>query len=100
MKIEVMSSKQDLIDNLKKAAKYSGVVQLKQLAEYIQQELTLDNLKDGLRVSSYEIKIAESKYQVVKYTKQFDSTKNVWQQISEEVIEEIEMNQVTQIKMA
>ena len=45
MKIEKMCSKQDVVQNLKKAAKYSQVEHLGQLAEYIQQEIDLDNLK-------------------------------------------------------
>lgn len=97
MKIEKMCSKQDIVQSLKKAATYSKLEHLRKLAEYIQQELELDNLKENLIIESYELKYAKGGYQIVKIKSQYDSEKNIWKSISEEIIEKIDIEAVEKI---
>lgn len=97
MKIEKMCSKQDIVQTLKKAASYSRLEHLRKLAEYIQQELELDNLKENLIIESYELKYAKGGYQIVKIKSQYDSEKNAWQTISEQIIEQIDIEAVEKI---
>ena len=89
MKIEKMCSKQDVVTNLKKAAKYSQVEHLGQLAEYIQQEIELDNLKSTVTLYHYEVKLIKNGYQLVKLKTRYDEDANVWMKEEEEVIETI-----------
>ena len=97
MKIEKMWSKQDIVSNLKKAAKLSGMEHLKQLAEYIQQELELVNLKDTLTIEHYEIKLQDGKYQLLLKQSVYDSEKNIWEVTSSKIIEEIPLEAVEKI---
>ncbi len=92
MKIEKMCSKQDVVQNLKKAAKYSQVEHLGQLAEYIQQEIELDNLKSTVTLYHYEVKLAKEGYQLVKLKTRYDEEANRWLKVEEEVIETISFN--------
>lgn len=89
MKIEKMCSKQDVVQNLKKAAKYSQVEHLGQLAEYIQQEIELDNLKSTVSLCHYEVKVTKGGYQLVKLKTTYDEAENRWLKEEEEVIETI-----------
>lgn len=99
MKIEKMCSKQDVVTSLKKAANYSKLEHLKKLAEYIQQEIELDNLKDNMELSSYEIKVGNGKYQIVKVDTRYSSEKNNWEQIGEKVVYEIPLSEIEAIQL-
>lgn len=99
MKIEKMCSKQDIVSNLKKAANYSKLEHLKKLAEYIQQEIELDNLKEYLQIASYEVKVANGHYQVVRVVSQYSSIKNNWEQVEEEVIHEVTLQEIEAIQL-
>lgn len=97
MKIEKMCSKQDLISNLKKAAGYSKIEHLKKLAEYIQIEIDLPNLKEQLLIKNYEIEIKNGKYYIVEQESKFDSEKNVWETLEKNIIAEIPIEEVEKI---
>lgn len=97
MKIEKMCSKQDLVSNLKRAAAYSKLTHLKQLAEYIQQELELDNLKEGITIEHYEIKLAKQGYEIHRLTSNYDSEKNIWNTLKDETVEQIKIEDVEKI---
>ena len=94
MKIEKMCSKQDLVSNLKRAAAYSKLAHLKQLAEYIQQEIELDNLKEGITIEHYEIKLSKEGYEIHKLTSSYDSEKNIWNTVKDEPVEQIKIEDV------
>lgn len=97
MKIEKMCSKQDLISNLKKAASYSKIEHLKKLAEYIQIEIDLPNLKEQLLIKNYEIEIKNGKYYIVEQQSKFDSEKNIWETLEKNIIAEIPIEEVEKI---
>ena len=97
MKVEMICSKQDLVDALRKASKYSKMEHLNKLAEYVQQEFDLDNLKDGVTIRHYDVVFREGRYCIVLKRSQYDSTKNKWNVLEEEVIEEINMNTLNDI---
>ena len=99
MKIEKMCSKQDVVTSLKKAANYSKLEHLKKLAEYIQQEIELDNLKDNMEISSYEIKVGNGNYQVVKIISRYSSEKNNWEQLEEKVVCEVQLKEIEAIQL-
>ena len=99
MKIEKMCSKQDIVTNLKRAASYSKLEHLKKLAEYIQQEFELDNLKENIEIESYEIKIGHGKYQIVKIKSRYSSQKNAWEQLEEKIVHEIAISEIEAIQL-
>lgn len=99
MKIEKMCSKQDIVTNLKRAASYSKLEHLKKLAEYIQQEFELDNLKENIEIESYEIKIGNGKYQIVKIKSKYSSEKNTWEQLEEKIVHEIAISEIEAIQL-
>lgn len=99
MKIEKIASKSDLIHNLKKAAQLSNIHQLELLGEYIRQEKDLKNLKDGLIIQEYEVKLAPGAYQIVVIESQFDSTKNIWEILSSTVVEEITFEELKVLEL-
>lgn len=94
MKIEKMCTKADVLTNLRKAGNYSKLVHLNKLAEYIQREIELDDLRDALIISSYEIKVGNGKYQVCKIKSQYSSDLNAWEQIEEEKLFEISIGDI------
>ena len=94
MKIEKIASKNDLISNLKKAAQLSNIHQLELLGEYIRQEKDLKNLKDGLILQEYEVKLVTGAYQILMIETQFNSTKNTWETLSSTVVEEISFEEL------
>lgn len=97
MKIEKMCSKQDIVSTLKKSATYSNLEHLRKLAEYIQQELELENLKENIIIEHYEIKYSKGQYQLVKMKSQFDSEKNKWNCIKTEIVESIDIDVIENI---
>lgn len=97
MKVEMICSKQDLVDALRKASKYSKMEHLNKLAEYVQQEFDLDNLKDGMTIRHYDVVFREGCYCIVLKRSQYSSTENKWTVLEEEVIEKIEGNSLDKI---
>lgn len=98
MKIEKMCDKQDLITNLKKAANYSRLEHLKKLAEYIQKKIVLDDLKENIEIESYEIQVGNGKYQIIKIKNKYDSKKNMWEVIEQQIIYEISLSEIESVK--
>lgn len=97
MKIEKMCSKQDIVQTLKKTATYSKMEHLKKLAEYIQAEIELDNLKDFIHLEYYELRYKKEGYQIVKITSNYDSEKNMWVADKEETVQEIRIADIENI---
>lgn len=97
MKIEKMWTKQDVVANLKKAAKLSNMEQLKKIAEYIQTEIELDNLKDDIVTVSYEIKYCKGHYQIVKIRAKYNTEKNCWEQQDEETLYNIPIEEIEKV---
>lgn len=100
MKIDKILSQSDLIANLKKAAALSNMHQLDLLGEYIRQEKDLKNLKDGLVIEEYEIKLIPGAYEVLVIKSKFNSTKKVWEKLSSEVVETITFEELKQMEEA
>lgn len=100
MKIDKILSQSDLIANLKKAAALSNMHQLGLLGEYIRQEKDLKNLKDGLVIEEYEIKLIPGAYEVLVIKSKFNSTKKVWEKLSSEVVETITFEELKQMEEA
>lgn len=98
MKIEKIGSKSDLVSNLKKAAQLSNIRQLELLGEYIRQEKDLKNLKEGLVVQEYEVKLVNQGYEILLITSQFDGVKNTWNVKHSEVVEKISFAELEQME--
>ena len=99
MKIEKMWTKQDIVSNLKKAAALSHIEQLEKMAVYIQQELNLENLKDGITLECYEIQYKEGVYQIIKLKCKYDSETNSWQREANEVLYNISLEEIDNIQL-
>lgn len=97
MRIEKICSKQDLVDSLKKAAKYSKLSHLRKLAVYVQEELDLTNLKEGIEIKCYDLKLKNNAYDLVEQHCRYNSVKNQWELLEEQVIETIPLAVVEQI---
>lgn len=89
MTINFIGSKSDLISALKKAANVGGIDQMRELAEYIKEEVNLDNLKDQIAYESYRVKVQENVYVIEKVKKKYDSLKNLWIEEECTVVQEI-----------
>ena len=99
MKIEKMWTKQDLVRNLKKAAEWSHIDQLEKMSIYIQQELEIENLKDGIKLEYYEVRCTRENYQIVKVKSKYNSEKNEWEQLSLDVIHTIPLEDIDNITL-
>lgn len=98
MKIEKIGSKSDLISNLKKAAQLSNIHQLELLGEYIRQEKELKDLKDGLIIQEYEVKLVTNAYQVLVIESRFNATKGKWETLKSSIVEEITFDELKQLE--
>ena len=98
MKIEKMCNKQDLITNLKRAARYSNLEHLAKLADYINQNTDLKDLQDNLTMSSYEIKLAQGAYQIVQQDSKYNLASKKWEIVTEQVILKIDLSKIEQAK--
>ena len=94
-----MWTKQDIVSNLKKAAALSHIEQLEKMAVYIQQELNLENLKDGITLECYEIQYKEGVYQIIKLKCKFDSETNSWKREENEVLYNITLDEIDNIQL-
>lgn len=94
-----MWTKQDIVSNLKKAAALSHMEQLAKMAVYIQQELNLENLKDGITLECYEIQYKEGAYQIIKLKCKYDSETNSWQREANEVLYNIPLEEIDNIQL-
>ena len=92
MTINFIGSKSDLISALKKAANVGGIDQMRELAEYIKEEVNLDNLKDQIAYESYRVKVQENVYVIEKVKKKYDSLKNLWIEEECTVVQEIPLD--------
>ena len=99
MKIEKMWTKQDIVSNLKKAAALSHMEQLEKMAVYIQQELNLENLKDGISLECYEIQYKDGAYQIIRLMCKYDSETNNWQRLKNEVVYNIPLEEIDNIQL-
>lgn len=100
MKIDKILSQSDLIANLKRAAALSNMYQLDLLGEYIRQEKDLKNLKDGLVIEEYEIKLIPGAYEVLVIKSKFNSIKKVWEKLDSKVVETITFEELKQMEEA